>query len=381
LEIIVDGNVLAAPQTFNWSPGSSHTIDVRPVQGGASTRRLFVGWNDEPSRNRTITASPTATTYTANFQTQFALTTAVSQEGLGTITARPASDDGFYDSGTVVQLTVSGPFDSWSGDLSGSANPATITMSGPRSLTAHFITLPPPPTVRLVTGGTMNPLPGALNPTQQQPIQVNVPETYPATMTGQLTIGFVPNAINNADDPNVTFANGRRTLDFTVPANTPLAQFPSAGGMVQAGTVAGTITITLTNLRVGDVPVIPSTPPAHQISIAQAAPVLLDNVRVVRKEYGFDVEMTGYSNTREIRQAVFRFTPLADRKNLQTLELTVDVSSAATTWYTTPASVTVGSTFHYVQPFMVQGDITDIGSVSVTLVNTRGNSEARTGRF
>ena len=90
--------------------------------------------------------------------------------------------------------------------------------------------------------------------------------------------------------------------------------------------------------------------------------------------------MSGYSTTRELRQAIFRFAP-AEKRNLKTVELTVDVSNASTTWYQSNTSAAVGSAFHYVQPFAVQGDINDIVSVSITLVNTRGNSEARGGKF
>ncbi len=47
-----------------------------------------------------------------------------------------------YDSGTVVTLTASAgvgaTFTGWSGDLSGSANPATVAMSGNKSIVANF---------------------------------------------------------------------------------------------------------------------------------------------------------------------------------------------------------------------------------------------------
>ena len=74
---------------------------------------------------------------------QYTLSTNVA--GNGTITNNP--DQAQYASGTVVQLTATpnsgyvfaGP----SGDLSGSANPTTITMNGDKVVTATF-TLPPP---------------------------------------------------------------------------------------------------------------------------------------------------------------------------------------------------------------------------------------------
>lgn len=53
-----------------------------------------------------------------------------------------------YAPGTIVTLTAKPnrgySFSSWSGDITGSANPATITMNGSKTVTANFITNPPP---------------------------------------------------------------------------------------------------------------------------------------------------------------------------------------------------------------------------------------------
>lgn len=57
--------------------------------------------------------------------------------GSGSVTLNPAG--GTYASGTVVTITASnGTFQGWSGDLTGSANPTTITMNGNKSVTATF---------------------------------------------------------------------------------------------------------------------------------------------------------------------------------------------------------------------------------------------------
>ncbi|MGH7451175.1 MAG: FlgD immunoglobulin-like domain containing protein, partial [bacterium] len=70
---------------------------------------------------------------------QFTLT--VNTVGPGSVTLDPPG--GAYDAGTVVTLTPQSgaadfQFSGWSGDLSGSANPATITMNAPKSVTATF---------------------------------------------------------------------------------------------------------------------------------------------------------------------------------------------------------------------------------------------------
>lgn len=67
----------------------------------------------------------------------------MSAEGEGTIAADPPS--GVYDAGQEVTLTASpGPFEvfkEWSGDISGTSNPVTITMDQNKEVTAVFETL------------------------------------------------------------------------------------------------------------------------------------------------------------------------------------------------------------------------------------------------
>ncbi len=70
--------------------------------------------------------------------TYYSLTT--STNGSGTISLNPAG--GTYAAGTVVTVTANPAsgwqFTGWSGDLSGSTNPNTITMNGNKSVTATF---------------------------------------------------------------------------------------------------------------------------------------------------------------------------------------------------------------------------------------------------
>jgi uncharacterized protein (TIGR03437 family) len=145
LQIIVDSNTLVAPQTFQWTPSSSHTIGVTSPQGGAGTQYVFSNWSDGGGQTHSVTASSSATTYTASFATQYLLTTAASPISGGTVTAAPSSTNGYYTAGTSVQLTASPSsgyqFSNWSGDLSGSTNPQSVTMSAPRNVTANFSTV------------------------------------------------------------------------------------------------------------------------------------------------------------------------------------------------------------------------------------------------
>ena len=81
---------------------------------------------------------------TANFVPvpTYTLTTSATN---GSVSLSPPG--GVYNAGTVVTVTAipnSGyAFTNWSGDLSGSVNPTTITMNGNKSVTANFNVIPP----------------------------------------------------------------------------------------------------------------------------------------------------------------------------------------------------------------------------------------------
>jgi len=82
LQIEVDGTTYTAPQSFEWSPNTTHLVNVPSTQnGGAGTRYIFMGWSDGGSQQHSITVGTSSGTITASFITQhFA---AISIQGLG----------------------------------------------------------------------------------------------------------------------------------------------------------------------------------------------------------------------------------------------------------------------------------------------------------
>ena len=165
LQIIVDGTTYTASQTFNWTPGSSHTLSVSSLQSGTAGRRyVFFSWSDGGAQTHAVTVPSSSTTYTATFSTQYQLTITSSPPAAGTVTPSPMGDQsgivcpalvgvicpGYYSSGTMVTLTATPntgySFSSWSGDLSGTANPTSVTMNGPKTVTANFTTTSVTPT-------------------------------------------------------------------------------------------------------------------------------------------------------------------------------------------------------------------------------------------
>jgi hypothetical protein len=77
--------------------------------------------------------------------------------GAGTISANPSN--GPYPSNSVVVLTATAAphwaFDHWTGDVTGSENPASVTMNGPRSVQAVFVQTDYPLTATTAGGGSV----------------------------------------------------------------------------------------------------------------------------------------------------------------------------------------------------------------------------------
>ena len=119
-----------ATRTFSWTP------TIAQIKSSAYKVTFKVEDNRSPKLNDSQAVNITVTK-----QTTYALTiTAVN--GSVTKKVRGSVKDSPYDPGTVVELTAVPAtgyhFTGWSDDLSGSANPANITMDGHKSVTANF---------------------------------------------------------------------------------------------------------------------------------------------------------------------------------------------------------------------------------------------------
>jgi hypothetical protein len=136
----VDGTSYTSTQTFTWTPGSNHTIATSSPQSGATgTQYVWTNWSDSGAMSHTVSPN-VATTYTANFTTQYLLTMNFGPGGI----VRPTT--GFYDSGQAVNISVSPAanfsFNGWTGTGTGSFTgifkSATVTMNGPITEAAAF---------------------------------------------------------------------------------------------------------------------------------------------------------------------------------------------------------------------------------------------------
>ncbi len=168
-----------------------------------------------------------------------------------------------------------------------------------------------------------------------------------------------------------------RSVNFAFNPNSTTAVYSIDNLMLQAGTVAGTVHLSLDSVTVAGKPVTANNG-TFAITIPLLPPVIT-NVRLLnRTSGGFDVEVTGYSTSRDITQATFQFTA-GSGGALATAQLQPDVAGTFTTYYQTDASAAVGSAFVYTQPFIAQqGDANVVTSISVTLTNSQGTSAPAT---
>lgn len=134
-----DGAIALNPSGGTYVSGTVVTVTGNPTSGWS-----FSDWSGDLTGSvnpTTITMdedkSITAT-FTEGGPVQYTLTT--STVGQGSVTLNPSG--GSYGEGTVVTVTASPDtswlFSAWSGDLSGSVNPESITMNSNKSVTATF---------------------------------------------------------------------------------------------------------------------------------------------------------------------------------------------------------------------------------------------------
>lgn len=149
-QIEVDGVPYTAPKTFtNWVQGDSHTISITtsPQPGPLGTQYVFSSWNIGSSPTQMISTPIVTTTYTANFTTQYLVTTAVSPSGVGTVSPDCSGVGCWYNSGSSISLSPipsgGNTFSAWTGDISSLDAPLSFTLNGPKNITANFNSVPP----------------------------------------------------------------------------------------------------------------------------------------------------------------------------------------------------------------------------------------------
>jgi mannan endo-1,4-beta-mannosidase len=193
----------------------------------------------------------------SDVQTYYTLTVNVSPQGSGSVSLNPPG--GSYTAGTQVTLTAQANsgyvFSSWSGDLSGTTNPATITINSNKTVTANF--------VQSGGGSTTYTLSVSVSPTSAGVVYLNPSGgVYTAgtqvTLTAQANSGYVfsswsgdlsgttnPATITMNSNKTVTAnfvqSNGGGSTTYTLsvsvsPTSAGVVYLNPSGGVYTAGT-------------------------------------------------------------------------------------------------------------------------------------------------
>jgi Glucodextranase, domain B len=140
-----DPTVYTAPHDFSWLQGDKHIISIATPQNVTSgSRSAFRTWSDTGAASHEIIVGATAATYTAQFDSQYQITTAVAPAANGYVL--PVNGT-WYTAGSTVNVSVvpsvGNRFTGWNGPVANATSTATtVTMSGPVSVTANLVGIP-----------------------------------------------------------------------------------------------------------------------------------------------------------------------------------------------------------------------------------------------
>lgn len=234
LEFSVDSVVYHSTQTFNWFPGSIHTLSTASPQGaGSGTQYVWRSWSDGGAAEHSIIVPSEAEAhFTATFTAQYLLTMCCDTD-LWVVNP----DTGYYNAGQTVQIGGSGVGNSsfnlqqWighgNGSYTGFPNSAAVTMNGP--ISEYGVFEGPPP------------FPGYSNPAALCTTLGSSADLYPSMI-------FVSGATNNVGSVRVTLFGlthqAPDNLDFLLvgPQGQNFIVMSDAGGAAPIGPQGVTLT-------------------------------------------------------------------------------------------------------------------------------------------
>ena len=217
LAIVFSGVSYKTPATLpNLVFGSTHTVQAPTPQLQPGYRFVFDHWADDDSTaaTRQFTVDLNAYALPAVFNSQVQVNLAANSASSGTIASTTNPPDLFYPSGSVetIQATPAAGyvFASFSGLFSSTANPMTVTMKTPGTITANFTKIPHSIAVAAGSGQTAvygSKLPSAL--------VVLVKDSSGNPIAGT-TVAFSANGLSLSSTTAVTNASGLASVTATV---------------------------------------------------------------------------------------------------------------------------------------------------------------------
>ncbi|MBE3136010.1 MAG: DUF2341 domain-containing protein, partial [Thermoplasmata archaeon] len=211
-----------------------HYGDVVELSASAGLGWSFAGWSGDlagSTNPETITIDGNKAVTATFTQNEYTLT--VTTVGSGSVGKSP--DQATYHYGDVVELAASADlgwtFSEWSGDLTGSTNPETITIDGNKAVTATFTQDEYTISLTIFGSGTVVKQPDALTYHFNDVVQLTAtagPGWYFDFWSGDLT-GTVNPAMITIDGDKAVTATFTENPPTNTPPNTPTTPVPSNG--------------------------------------------------------------------------------------------------------------------------------------------------------
>jgi hypothetical protein len=244
----------------------------------------------------------------------------------------------------------------------------TVLSAGETSADAAFTVTYTPTPVLAFDSATASPLtPSALT--------IDLDSPAPVALKGTLALSFAPDAPGLPDaylDPAARFLAGGTSLAIAIAKSQTRAVIPGAG-LLQPGTVAGQLRVTLSGLGLPDGVTPTFAPLVAQLTIPGAAPeIAAGSLRYTVSGATLIVEVDAYSTPRDLASADLTFT-LADGSTHTTI---VDLADILAAWFASPEGLAAGSRFHLRLPLTPGFDLSQLSVISVTITNSVGVSPA-----
>ena len=257
LTMVVDGNGSTTPSLGSHTYDAGDVVNIRAT---ADSGWQFDGWGGDvarPSSSHTTVTMDADRTVTAHFieipPGVYALTVTCEPSGGGNVILSPMAGNNHYEAGTSVELTAT-PFEgyafaSWSGDLSGSTNPASINMDSGKDVTANFV-------LSLVSEGSasfstshLSISPEMIQPNQQVDISISIVNN--GEKTGSYEAGlYINEQIESSQTVSIS-PGSSQTMRFSITKATPGAYSVLLGGQQGQFTVMNGQPTTVDNQSTG----------------------------------------------------------------------------------------------------------------------------------
>ncbi len=400
LTVLVAGTGFNSSSVVTWTPtgGTATNLITTVVTGGLNAVVTAALLAAPGSANIMVVNSPTSASNARPFTITTPATPTLTTMSPTTVQA-PGADLTLQLSGTnflpssVVQWTPTGGTEVnlvttlTSGGLQAAVPASLVATPGTASVTvANLSTVVSNAITFTITAPQVPaglalaiPTPGVV-PTDQPAITVNLSSPALADYTGTIVLTFTPAGgvsgwPSGTTNSQVVFAGGTNTTTFTIAQGSTTGVLPN-NGVFQQGTVAGTIIAVITSVNGAPLP--GGSQPSVSQAVAALAPVITTgSVKITNvTAAGFTVQLSAYSTTRDLTQAVFTFQA-APGSTLNGATQTVSLNSESGAWFPSGPGQQAGGSFSLSVDFAYTGDPKALAGVSVTLSNSVGTSAAQ----